>query len=142
MKNKIILLLVLLIPSLCFGESVKFNFQFIKMPKVNTLVISVTHSSLLQSDGEKHEADHRVFAVGLNSDDEILHKPKGQEPHPQDYEGFQKWLKAMFPIHYDFLKKRYKPNENIISFVEKLMIFNGYTLVNTGAGEKIRYYFK
>ena len=138
MKNKIILLLVLLIPSLCFGESVKFEFDY-ETGRPNALLINITHSALTHSDGNK-KAGFNVYSALLNNG-KILSYPKKEELS-NDYEAFLRWMKETFPIGFDVVKNKWNPKENIIIFVENLMIFNGYTLVNTEDRGSQRYYFK
>ena len=139
MKNKIILLLVLLIPSLCFGESVKFGFDYVTAGKGNALLISVTHSSLANSDGNKKAGFNLYSATLVNG--KIFSFPK-KVKLSNDYEAFLRWMKEKFPIGFDVVKNKWNPKEDITTFVENLMIFNGYTLVNTEEKGSVRYYFK
>jgi hypothetical protein len=138
MKNKIILLLVLLIPSIVFGESVKFGFDY-ETGRPNSLLISITHSSLANSDGNKKAGFNLYSATLVNG--KIFSFPK-KEKLSNDYEAFLRWMKEKFPIGFDVVKNKWNPKEDIITFVENLMIFNGYTLVNTEDSGSQRYYFK
>ena len=138
MKKKILLTLILLIPSLCFGESVKFGFDYVTAEKATGLLITVTHSALANSDGNK-KAGFNVYSATL-IEGKIFSVPN--EELTNDYEAFLRWMKEKFPIGFDVVKNKWNPKEDIITFVDNLMIFNGYTLVNTEDSGSQRYYFK
>ena len=69
MKNKIILLLVLLIPSLCFGKTIKSTIHFKKSEREFVMAFNVTQQD---SAFFKFITDGEIIFINKNMDEWIL----------------------------------------------------------------------
>ena len=117
MKSSILILLSLIVPSLCFGESINFEWSMSQNDKFK--LVEVTHSALRDENGKRRAQQKKFFLGDLST----------IENNDVDQKAFMEWLKFYFPIGFEALSEKSKINEwQLPRFVDKLLIFNDYTL--------------
>ena len=116
MKTKLLLILFLVVPSLCFSESINFEWS---MPQNSEYkLVEVTHSPLRDENGKLRAQQKKFFLNNLYIENSDV-----------DIKAFMKWLKFYFPIGFEELSEKSKINEwKLPRFVDKLLIFSDYTL--------------
>jgi len=127
MKNKILLLLVLLIPSLCFGiQSDRENLSVYISKRVyeKSIRIEITSSLMQESLGWNFEyGRHRKI-------------PQSEFKRNED---MLKFTKTLFPKgfdkHLEYTKERYVNSISMYNF-EKLAILNGYAVTFKSSSEE------
>jgi len=133
MKNKIILLLVLLIPSLCFGKSVKFTISE-KIPnKVTNIEIEITGEEQFKAKfvtkQSQYTPDRSTF--GKSSYIEMFIY---LDENKKEIVKFFQFCKLHFPASYTENSKKFLSNGNqtlpfqFCSFFESLLIQNNFAV--------------
>ena len=122
MKNKIILLFVLLIPSLCFGietERINLSVHIKKILSLKKRIVQVQISSSLTSE-----------SVNWNFQTDKEGKiPQSEFKRNED---MLKWARQLFPKgsdkHLEYTKKTFVDPMRIIHNFKHLAVLNGYAL--------------
>ena len=127
MKNKIILLLVLLIPSLCFGLSLK-----IEVIKIRDQILRVT---FLSSNGYSSNKLLSAKNIPEGAVDFFTRERKIEFSKQDDFKVFTSILRLHLPNRADEIFKKYSISENsIISYftienlIQDLAVVNNYQI--------------